>query len=136
MHEHGSFVGTMFFWGKEYDCSKEDSIRFFKPSEIIFTGMNLNYSEQEGSLQNREGEIVCFDPSVYNSSPSCLLIRKYDFIKFLKENKLAIFWTVIGEKRIINTDIDDCLGILEISGSYYFDENCKLSGRVKTYYRK
>ena len=62
--------------------------------------MGLRYTDAEGQLANAEGQIVCFDPSVEQPSNSCLLVRKRDFMEMLDQQKLRIFWTVLGEKAI------------------------------------
>lgn len=120
-----------FLWEEQYDCSKEYAISFLKPADLIFYGMKLQFSKQEGELINRDNELICFDPSVNNKSLSCLLIRKEAFTDFLKENKLEIFWTVLGEKRIIG-GFYPRVGWIEISGMYYIADD-KIKGNLKTF---
>lgn len=135
--DHGSkrfkekvIVTTDFFlWEEEYDYSKKEVIKFFKPCDILFNEMNLKFSKREGELLNQNNELVCFDPSVNYPSLSCLLIRKKDFLEFLLKNDLRICWTVLAEKRILGGDLHDKTGRLEISGLYYLD-NDKLKGKV------
>lgn len=125
-----------FLWGEGYDCSKEDTISFLKPSETIYGGLGMMFSKQEGELANRKDEIICFDPSVYNRSLSCLLVRRKDFIEFLSKKELNILWTVLGEKQIVggNTYKSHMIKRLEISGVYCLDGN-NIVGNINTFGR-
>lgn len=125
-----------FFWEEGYDCSKEDTISFLKPSETIYDGLEMMFSKREGELVNRKGKLICFDPSVNNKSLSCLLVRKKDLTKFLGKTDLSVFWTVLGEKQIVggNTYKGDMIKRLEISGVYYFDGN-NIVGNINTFVR-
>jgi len=122
-----------FLWEKEFDNSKEETIRFLKPSTIIYSGMELKYSPREGEFIDKSKEVQCFAANVYHDSKSYLLVKKTSFLKFLKNNNLKIVWTVLGEKQIIGGRSfgDDYVGRLEISGAYYFD-NEELKGAINT----
>ncbi len=123
-----------FLWEEEFDQSKEDSIHFLKPSKYIFEHMKLVYSKKEGEFTDDTGEVICFAPSVYFDSQSYLIIKKYPLLKFLKESKLRLLWTVLGEKSIIggHSNGDVFYGRLEISGVYYLNENNEVEGKVST----
>ncbi len=137
--ESGKYVAEVnvtvqgFSWAEEFDNSKEDTISFLKPSSVIYKGMNLKFSQREGEFIDSSEEVQCFAPDVYHNSKSYLLVRKHSFLKFLKENKLNIVWTVLGEKQIIGGRSfgANYLGRLEISGAYYF-ENEILVGKINT----
>ena len=122
-----------FFWEEGYDCSKEDTISFLKPSQTIYDGLEMMFSKREGELVNRKGELICFDPSVNNKSLSCLLVRKKDFTEFLGGTDLNIFWTILGEKQIAggNTYESNMTKRLEISGVYCLDGN-DIAGSINT----
>lgn len=113
-----------YLWEEEYDCSKNDVISFFKPSLMLFEGLNMRFGSAEGELVNEEGECICFDPSVNYRSPTCLIIRKDDILSFLQKNKLKIFWTVLGEKWVrgfgFSGEYPD--EKLEFSGVYTLDK--------------
>lgn len=122
-----------FLWEEGYDCSKEKTISFFKPSENIYYGMQMKLSKNEGELLDQDNRLICFDPSANYKSRSCLLIRKKEFIEFLKRNDLDIFWTVLGEKLIMGGSPIEPMGKwLEISGLYYFRGN-DIVGRLNTF---
>ena len=55
------------------------------------------------------------------------------FLKFLRDNRLRVIWTVIGEKNIIRDYSRNPLyDPIEISGCYYFDDNNNIVGNYKT----
>jgi len=120
-------------WSRDIDKSKEDSVGFLKPCKKLFEKMFLNYSTNEGEFVNNNGEIICFDTHVYNNSKPYFLIQKEPFMKFLKENKLKIVWTILGEKQIIGgrTFSENYVGRLEISGALYFN-NETIEGAINT----
>jgi hypothetical protein len=135
----GEFIASVivptesFLWEEEFDKSKEETIRFLKPCANIYKGMNLSYSRREGEFLNTKNEMVCFATNVYFNSKSFLLIKKGPLIKYLKENNLKIVWTILGEKQIIGgrTMRDDYIGMLEISGAYYLEDN-RIEGSIIT----
>lgn len=88
-------------WEQAYDASKESNISFYKPTEILFKLLDLQYSKIEGQLLSKDGQMICFDPCTTHPTHSCLLVRKSDLMTKLEENSLNIFWTVLGEKLII-----------------------------------
>ncbi len=125
-------TAIQFLWEEEFDASKEETISFYKPTEILFRLLGLQYSKVEGQLLNKSNEVVCFDPSVTTSTLSCLLVRKNDLLKVLAENDLEIIWTSIGEKLIIGGHFNrkEWVGRLNISDVVYSDSgNLKHSSR-------
>ena len=118
-------TSSQYYWESEFDYSKEDSLRMKKPSKILFEGMKMRYAKQEGSFIDEEGEIVCFDPSIYNESNPYLMVSKDKLIKFLANNNLTICWTLIGEKQVIAPmgKDKDWLGVMQISGYIDLDGN-------------
>lgn len=115
-----------YLWEQKYDASKESTISFYKPTEILFKMLDLQYSKIEGQLLSKGGQIICFDPCATQPTHSCLIVRKNDLIQKLEENNLNIFWTVLGEKLIIEGDHrnrDEWLGRLNISGVVQYEKN-------------
>jgi len=119
-----------FLWEEEFDASKEQNIRFLKPSNCLFKGLKMQYSQKEGEYINSNNKRICFDPSVYNNTESYLLIKKSPLLSFLKNNHLKIFWIVIGEKDIEGGQYQ--LSKLDISGLYYLNEENEIAGNIKT----
>ncbi len=122
-----------FLWEEEFDMSKEDVINFLKPSKYIYDKMKLKFSKKEGEFLGEKGELICFDPSVYFDSNSCLLIKKAPFLRCLQENNLRIIWTLLGEKNIIGNSFNRKAfhGRLEMNGTYYLNENNEIDGTMK-----
>ena len=126
----GEFIGKVavttvdYLWEEQFDASKQSAISFYKPAEILFNLLDLQYSKVEGQLLNKEGQMICFDPCATQPTHSCLLVRKKDLLQKLEENNLNIFWTVLGEKLIIGGSFHqmDYVGRLNISGLVHFDK--------------
>ena len=114
---------SQYYWESEFDYSKEDSLRMNKPSNILFEGLKMRYSKKEGHFIDKDGEVICFDPSVYHESNSYLMVRKDKLIQFLSENNLTICWTLIGEKQVITPSFGrgDSVGVMQISGHMSLD---------------
>jgi len=128
----GSFIcktartAIQFLWEGEFDASKEGTIIFYKPTELLFNLLELKYSKIEGHLLNKNAELICFDPCASMSSVSCLVVKKSNLMKVLLENDLEIIWTSVGEKLIIGGHSSAWVGRLNISDVVYFE-----SGELK-----
>jgi hypothetical protein len=129
---HALLTTNNFLWEEEFDNSKEGVIHFLKPSKHIYEKMKLFFSKVEGEFNDCKGKIVCFDPSVNYESKSCLMIKKEPFLDYIKNNKLRIIWTVLGEKLIYQnfSNRDEVYGRLNISGAYFLNENNEIDGSV------
>ncbi len=114
---------SQYYWESGFDYSKEDSLRMSKPSNILFEGMKMRYSEKEGHFIDKDGEMICFDPSIYHESNPYLMVRKDKLIQFLSENNLSICWTLLGEKQVITPSFrrDDSVGVMQMSGYVSLD---------------
>ncbi|MCW9232873.1 ATP-binding protein [Klebsiella pneumoniae] len=129
-----SVSAVNYLWENEFDKSKTDTLSFLKPSFLIFDKMCLKNGKEEGSYEDKDGNIVCFASEALNKSKPSLLIKKEPFLKMLNENNLDIVWTLLGEKEIIGGALtsNHHYGRIEFSGSFYFD-NGELSGVNKIY---
>lgn len=116
-------TAIQYLWDKEFDASKYEPISFYKPTELVFRLLDLQYSKTEGQLLNIKGEMICLDPSANIPTISCLLVRKSDLLKVLSENNLEIIWTTIIEKLIIGGHFNrtNWVGRLNISDVVYFE---------------
>lgn len=112
-----------YYWESEFDYSKEDSLRMLKPSNILFKGLKMRYANKEGYYIDENGDVICFDPSIYHESNPCLMVRKDKLMEFLSDNNLTICWTLIGEKLIISpiSSRDNSLGVMQLSGHISLD---------------
>lgn len=104
-----------------YDCSAETSTSINLPAKEIVEGMKLKQSNKSGIFIDNTGKVIAFDPSVYEKGPDCLLVRKKNFLKFLKSKKLAVLWSLVGEKRILS--MTGSGGWLELGGAYLMKSN-------------
>ncbi len=114
---------SQYYWESEFDYSKEDSLHMNQPSNILFKGMQMRYADKEGHFIDEDGELICFDPSIYHESNPCLMVRKDKLIQFLSENNLTICWTLIGEKQVITPSFGrgENVGVMQMSGYLSLD---------------
>jgi hypothetical protein len=123
-----------FLWEEEFDCSKEGAISYYKPAPFVANG--LKFSQKEGEYLNNQGEVVCFDPSVYEKGPACLLMRKDHVQNILKESGLRLVWIIQGEKQILGNNhakqprIDNTVG-----GLYHMDARGIIKDEMHNYIR-
>ena len=124
-------TAIFFLWEEEFDCSKEEPISYYKPAPLIAKG--LKPSSKEGEYLNENGELVCFDPSVYSKGPTCLLIRKDHLLRILKENDLRLVWVINGEKQIFGKNYTEQPSIDHlVDGLYYMDSNGIIDGEMNS----
>lgn len=116
--------------GGGYDCSVQESININLPAKLIVDGLQLKWNGCEGKFFDSAGQLIAFDPSISESGPSSLLIRKEVFCAFLKKNGYAMFWTLLGQKQVLS-DSPGWEGDLEISGTYRLDDG-KITGNFST----
>ena len=86
---------------------------------------------KEGQYENKYGELVCFDPCVYERGPSCLLVRKDYLLKVMKETGLSLVWIIQGEKQVLNgSSIPNLNFDHRLSGLYYMENNGVVKGNI------
>jgi len=101
------------------DCSIDEGYEIRLPGKMIVDGMNLQWKGQEGNLFDEKGLLISTDPSVRETGPGGLLIRRDSFVKFLRDNDYDIVWTLLAEKNDYSHGHDEnWKGRLEISGAY------------------
>lgn len=135
----GIFIGKVlrtteeFAWEKEFDCSKEGSVTFYKPCNALRQALGIGFCSKEGELLDRNGSLICFDPAVNNKSISGLLIKKEALCNFLEREGLILMWSVIGEKQILGGSWrkSDYPGRMNISGLYFLEDGA-IKGNLKT----
>jgi len=122
-----------YYWSEGLDMSKENTIKFLKPSNFIFQQMKIKEAKQEGVFNDLKNNKLCFDPSVKHSCKQYLLIKKDPFIKSLKDNKLKIIWTLFGAKQIIGSKFQSVNYKTDqnIIGVYYLSANGDIEGSYK-----
>jgi hypothetical protein len=85
--------------------------------------MELTWRGEEGKYCNKDGLVVAMDPAIHEGGPHALVVHRKAFLDFLDKNNLAIFWTLLGEKRVLGGDSRDGIGRLELSGAYRLRRN-------------
>ncbi|MGP0592797.1 hypothetical protein ACTRXD_09710 [Nitrospira sp. T9] len=117
-------------WQSGADYESQPS--FLAPCEIFYLYLNLQYSKNMGEWLSKEGQVVCFDPSVGKGGPSALNVQKTFLQQFLSGNNLKIFWTCFGEKNIYGTSFSGTRFPrgLELSGIYTLN-NGQIEGEIK-----
>lgn len=120
---------------KGYDCSINNSILMHLPCELIIKEMELVWTGYPSHYSNQNNNLLVFDPSINESGPSALLIKKDFFLEFIKNKDYDVFWTVAGEKQILGgmSSYEDFQGRLLINGAYRISNN-KISGDLHTEY--
>ena len=67
------------------------------------------------------GGLAAFDPTAHGDGPSALLLRGEFLKEYLKDNGLALCWTIIGEKWVVGGDRNtENRGYATMSGAYSY----------------
>ena len=117
------------------DCSIDERISALMPAAWLIQKMNLRWSGGNFKFVNSSNKIIAFDPSTEETGPSALLISKNEMEKFLKENKLMLIWTVLGERQIVGGDSQEWHGRMEMSGVYGLTTNSAIEGSLKMWHK-
>jgi DNA replication protein DnaC len=113
------------------DCSNEESIKIQVPAKFIIEKMNLKQKYMDGRFFDKQGDLVAFDPNVFNESElKCVLIKKNKLCNFLRLEGYSLFWTLLGEKNVSGGD--KVFNRLKINGVYTFDDKYELVGSKKS----
>lgn len=124
--------------GSSIDCSTNEAISVKLPAKYIVDAMNLIQTYTDGRFFNKKGDLVAYDPNVFDESmPRHVFIRKDKLCDFLKRKGLALFWTLLGEKNMIGGGVmGQPLGWLEIDGAYTLNSRNKIIGAKRSRFRK
>jgi hypothetical protein len=116
-------------WESGADYQNQPS--YLSPRRLMFLEMNLQYSNNIGEWLNESGEVIVMDLSVIDGGSSNLVVKKGALQRFLKENKLSIIWTCLGEKNIYGTSFGgkQYSKWLELSGVYAL-KNGNVKGEI------
>jgi len=118
--------------GSGFDCSTDNGIQIKIPSGFLTRKMNLR-NAVDGRFYGPEDNLLAFDPSLLEYGPSALLVKRENFIEFLEKSNLSIFWTVFGEKQVLDGswNPDNWKGRLSISGGFGLGAG-QLKGNLKS----
>jgi len=78
------------------------------------------------------GRTIAFFKWLEAQGPSVLLVRKDTFSRFLRENDLALIWTVRGEKQFVGDPLHsrNFIGRLHVTGAYGMAADGHLEGGI------
>lgn len=117
-----------------FDCSLSDTVWMSLPSKVVVDKLGLRMKGRRGHFYDASGERVAYDPSVGEETPRTLLFRESTMTRFLQEQKLELFWVLLGEKNVYPNDFSmnrgKWLGRLEYYGAYRYGP--EITGQVNT----
>ena len=125
--------------GSSIDCSTNETISVKLPAKWLVDNMNLNQPYIDGRFFDQNGDLIVFDPTLFEEDyPRVLLIKKDRFCRFLDNKGYSILWILLGEKNMIGGRYsgEEWLGRLEISGAYLLDSKDKITGDFTTRFVK
>ena len=98
------------------DASLESTVNMYVPCKEIVRAMGLRWGAVQSEFVDGRSGVVAYDPSGDQSGPSYLLVRRDEFLSFLKDERLTVVWTIGGEKMMIGgaATHENYIGHLEI----------------------
>ena len=122
----------------KYSGSERSSVvnkNYMRINKTLFEELNLKYGEENSFIYDESNNVVGFDTNeFYNTRNTAFIFNKEKLMDYLKDNNLKIFFTILGEKMIINLwGVDS--KIQTFSGVYYFNDNDDIKGEIKPYSR-
>lgn len=63
----------------------------------------LKLSRVDGHYEDVNGNLTCFDPSIYEKGTCSFLIRKEYLLKVLEANNISIMW-IINQRKTISVE--------------------------------
>lgn len=104
-----------------------ERIAVYVPTPTIYHGMRMQNSIKDGYWVDSQNNLMCFNPQINNQFQNSLLVKKDEFLNFLKERNLKLIWTVLGEKQAYKQS----KFLQEISGVYYlYGRNQQVKGDI------
>lgn len=127
-----------FGWERTYDMSGQGTVRTYVPTHNLARHLGVRWQGIEGHFHDKNGHLVAWDPSVREMGPDVLLVRKEQLLQYLRDNGLALLWTIRGEKQSYrgSGSPGSFPGLLYISGSYSLDENGEVVGTLNAEFRR
>ena len=106
-----------------FDCSVEEGFVLRLPIMEIIDGFSLQWSGKGADFLDTAGRIAVFDPTAHEDGPQALLFREDSLKQFLKQERLALCWIILGEKMAVAPGYGNAIGSLRLSGAYAYEEN-------------
>ncbi len=108
LHESGSI-----------DCSTDESFTFRLPIAELVTDLAIRWSGRRADFVDVADRLAAQDPSVQAGGPTGFLLRENVVREFLERQKLAMVWSIVGEKIVIQpAGRAQGLEALRITGAY------------------
>lgn len=105
----------------DYDCSLQDSHRFAVPEPVLIDGLDLRWGGEDSGFFDAAGQLGAFASDPRGSATS-LWVREDLIRQFLVRDRLALVWTVVGEKELIGgRGSRRWTGSLRFTGAYRFE---------------
>ena len=82
-----------------YDCSVDSTVTISMPSRWLAEKLKIRPIGRNADFTTMEGKVVVTDPSTREQGQSVVLARQDAIRELLRSEKLAIFWTLLGEKN-------------------------------------
>ena len=104
-----------------FDCSVEEGYSLRLPHQDFIGHLGLRWSGDGADFLDENGGLAAFDPTSHGDGPSALLLREEFLKEYLKDNGLALCWTIIGEKWVVGGDRStENRGYATMSGAYRY----------------
>ncbi len=135
-----SLVTTdQYFWeSTSHDCSIDSNINVHLPAKEIVDAMRITQPRSDGSWYDNSGHLVAFDPSIKETGPGAMLIRKDTFEEFLQDNDLEILWIILGAKQLLggsySSESDEDKGRMIVNGVYRLLDGA-IDGNIEAQFR-
>ena len=101
-----------------FDCSLDDTVRGFVPSPYLVQALGLSWNGREFEYEDGGSCRVIWDPTAKEAGPPVLMIERGHLIQLLQDKRLAIVWTILGEKQVLGSIFGKARGDrLEIYGA-------------------
>jgi hypothetical protein len=109
--------------GRGFDCSVDEGYTLSLPGEDLLAGLGLRWYGSGADYLRADGQLAAFDPTAHSDGPSALLIREDLLRQFLAREKLAVCWTLLGEKRVLAPRLDAAFhAALRMSGAHVLSD--------------
>lgn len=113
------------------DCSVAESFSLHLPGTSLTSALGLHWTGHGADFVDSRGELIAQDPVVRGPGASGLLLERNALQRHLLEAKLALAWSIIGEKRVLTPALrEDPTPSLRITGAYVWCGDGTIRGRV------
>ena len=113
-----------------YDCSVNETYTLRLPTQQLIESLGLKWHGNGADYADRNDKPAAFDPTVYAEGPNALLIRKDMLRQYLKDEGLALCWTIEGNKE--GGKLANNYGRWRFSGAYKFTDT-GLEGYLRSF---